>query len=382
MRRWGNVLVVAEVAIAVLLTIGAGLLVRSYVALVHVDPGFDTSGLLAVELNAGGPRYDTPEKRRTFWRDLVGAAAALPGVQAAGAASQLVLTGQGAGWTGSFSIAGRPLDDYGTEVTHMEVTPGYFAAMHVPILRGRPITDRDTADAPPVALINETLAREYFPNEDPIGQRVVFNKAPSATDTWITIVGVAGDVHQTSLDLAPRIQFYTPHTQTPRTGMTLLVRSAGDPTLVAGPVRRAIAGIDPELAVSSIRTMDDVRSASVRRQAFLMTLLLTFAGVGIVLALVGVYGVMAQFARARRHEMGIRLALGASAGSVGGWCSARGCGWSRSGSRSASPARWPRRGPCRRCSSPSNPPIHSRSPPSPRCCSRRPPRPRGCRPGA
>jgi putative ABC transport system permease protein len=316
LRRWGHALVVAEVAIAVLLTVGAGLLVRSYAALVQVDPGFETSGQLAVELNAGGARYDTPEKQATFWRRFAEAARALPGVEAAGAASQVVLTDEGNGWTSSFSIAGRAPDEYGTEVTHMEATPGYFAAMRVPILRGRDFTDRDGADAPPVAIINETLARQFFPNEDPIGQRIVFSKAPEPDDTWITIVGVAGDVHQTSLDLAPRIQITTPHAQTPRTGMVLHVRTAGDPTLLAGPIRRALSDLDPELAISSFRTMDDVRAASLRRQQFLMTLLLVFAGVGLVLALVGVYGVMAQFARARRREIGIRVALGARTAQV------------------------------------------------------------------
>ncbi len=314
--RWGNLLVVTEVAIAVMLAVGAGLLVRSYAALVRVDPGFETRGLLAVEVNAGGTRYDTPEKQRVFWQRFVEAAGALPGADAAGAASQLVLTDEGNGWTSSFSIAGRDPDAFGTEVTHMEVTPGYFAAMHVPILHGRDFTDRETADAPPVALVNETLAREFFPNEDPVGQRIVFSKAPGTDPAWITIVGVVGDVHQTSLNLATRTQIVTPHAQTPRTAMVLLVRATGDPTLLAGPVRRALADLDPALAISSVRTMDDVRAASVRRQQFLMTLLLTFAGVGVVLALVGVYGVMAQFARDRRHEMGIRLALGASAADV------------------------------------------------------------------
>jgi putative ABC transport system permease protein len=316
MRRWGHALVVAEVGIAATLTIGAGLLVRSYAALLRVDPGFDTHGLLAVQLNAGGARYDAPAKQQAFWSELTDAARALPGVEAAGAASQLVLTDEGNGWTSQFSIAGHGPDDYGTEVTHMTVTPGYFAAMRVPVLRGRAFTDRDGPAAPPVVIINETLAREFFPNEDPVGQRVTFRRAPGPDAPWLTIVGVVGDVHQTTLDVAPRTQFITPHAQTPSTRMVLLVRTAGDPARLAGPVRAAVAALDPEIAIASIRTMDDVRADSVHRQQFLMTLLLAFAGVGLALALVGVYGVMAQFARVRRHEMGIRLALGASAGAV------------------------------------------------------------------
>ncbi len=316
MRRWGHALVVVQVAIAAMLTVGAGLLVRSYAALVRVDPGFDASGLLAVELNAGGARYGTPDAQRAFWGGLVDTAAALPGVEAAGAASTLVLTGAGTGWTSQFSVAGREPGAYGTEVAHMEATPGYLEALGVPVVRGRGFTDRDTADAPPVVLINESLAREYFPGEDPIGQRVVFSKAPSPDDMWMTIVGVVGDVHQTSLDAAPRIQFFTPFAQTPRSAMVLMARTAGDPARLAAPIRQAIAGIDPNLAISSIRTMTDVRAASVRRQQFLMTLFAAFAAVGLVLALVGVYGVIAQVARARRREMGIRLALGASAADI------------------------------------------------------------------
>jgi putative ABC transport system permease protein len=307
--------VVAEVALALILTVGAGLLVRSFRELQRVAPGFDGTGVLAVAMALPAARYDAPDKVVGFWDELVRRAAALPGVDRAAATSNLPLSAPH--WTSDFSVAGRAPDEYGVDVVHREVTPGYFPLMRVPLVRGRWFTDDDRGSAPPVVLINEALARRYFPNEDPVGKRVAFDRRPDSTSVWRTIVGVVGDEHQTTLTRGPKIEFIAPVAQDRRRGMTLVVRSEGDPLALAPAVRRLVAELDPKLAIESVKTMAEVRRASVATQRFLMTLLLAFAVTGLLLAVVGVYGVMAQAAKGRIREMGIRMALGARTSEVG-----------------------------------------------------------------
>jgi putative ABC transport system permease protein len=265
--------------------------------------------VLTVALGASGPRYDSDEKVQAFYADVLRRVRALPGVTDAAATAELPLTDWG--WTSQFSVAGRAPGEYGNEVAHREVTPGYFRTMRVPVIRGRAFTQQDAAKAPRVVLINEALARQFFAGQDPIGQRVTFDKSPDSTSVWRTIVGVVGDERQTSLGTETKIQFMTPFAQETRQEMTLVIRTPGDPSTLAPAVRRIVSAVDPGLAIASVRTMADVRSASLARQRFLMMMLLVFAGVGIALAVVGVYGVMAQYARGRSREMGIRLALGA-----------------------------------------------------------------------
>jgi putative ABC transport system permease protein len=309
MQRWGHALVIGEVAIALLLMMGAGLLVRSFLELTQVAPGFDARGVLTVQMSASGPRDDSFDNVRMFYDELLRRVRALPGVTNAAATSELPLTSWG--WTSQFSVAGRAPDQYGNEVAHREVTPGYFRTMRVPVIRGREFTEQDGAKAPPVVLINQTLARQFFAGQDPVGQRVAFDKSPDSASVWRTIVGVVGDERQTSLGTETKIQFMTPFAQEVRTEMALVIRTPGTPSTLAPAVRRIVSAVDPGLAIASVRTMADVRSASLARQRFLMTMLLVFAAVGVVLAVVGVYGVMAQYARGRSREMGIRLALGA-----------------------------------------------------------------------
>jgi predicted permease len=313
-RRWGDALVVAEIALALVLTIGAGLLVRSFRQLARVAPGFDGTGVLAVTMALPGPRYDTPEKVVGFWDELVRRARALPGVAAAAATSNVPLSPSH--WTSDFSVAGRAADEYGVDVVHREVTPGYFGVMRVPLVRGRLLTDEDRAGAPPVVLINAALARRYFRDEDPIGKRVAFDRHPDSTSSWRTIVGVVGDEHQTTLTREPKIEFIAPVAQDRRRGMTLVARTTGDPLALAPVLRRLVAELDPKLAIESVKTMAEVRRASVATQRFLMTLLLAFGITGLLLAVVGVYGVMAQVAKGRLREMGIRMALGARRSTV------------------------------------------------------------------
>ncbi len=311
-RRWGDALLVSQVAMALALTLGAGLLVRSYLGLQRVEPGFDSRHVLAVRVDLPGIRFDSTSKILAFYGDLEREARALPGVEAAAVVSAVPLGPPS--WSSQFAVAGREALD--GQVVHRELSPGYQKVMRVPLLRGRLLTAADRREAPYVVLINQTLARTYFPGRDPIGQRIAFDRVPDSSSTWRTIVGVVGDERQGSLSEPSQPEFLAPYPQEARSGMTLLVRTLDEPALLAPAVRRIVAGLDPDLAITSIQTMDRVRAASLARDRFLTVLMLSFAGVGMVLGMVGVYGVVAQLARRRTREMGIRIALGAKAGEV------------------------------------------------------------------
>ncbi|MGH7670729.1 MAG: ABC transporter permease, partial [Gemmatimonadaceae bacterium] len=269
-----------------------------------------SDGVLAVRLSLGSLKYDSTRKVAVFFDELQRRAAALPGVDAAGLTEELPLTSWG--WTSQFVADGWPADRYGADVAHRAVSPGYFRTMRVPILRGRDFTHADGPDAPKVALINETLAITYFRGQNPIGRRVAFDKTPDSASTWYTIVGVVGDERQTSLADPTKVQITTPFEQAPSSDMSLVVHTRGDPSALGPSLRRVVHDLDPALAVVSMQTMTAVRSTSLARQRFFMTMLLVFAIVGLTLALVGVYGVIAQLARGRRREVSIRIALGAS----------------------------------------------------------------------
>jgi putative ABC transport system permease protein len=320
-RQWGDHLVVAEVAIALLLTVGAGLLVRSFWSLRRVDPGFDGTGVLAVSIDLPESRYDTGDKMQGFFDDLARRVRALPGVSETALTSNVSLATSG--YTSDFVVAGRAPGEYGTEVIHRVVSPEYFRAMRVPLVRGRAFAETDRATSPPVLIINEALARSYFPGQDPVGQRMTFDKVPDSTSVWATIVGVVRSEHQTSLAKDPQIEAFIPFAQEQSSGMTLLVRlvcganvATCDASTVAPAVRRLVSESDPNLALASVKTLTNVLASSLARERFLMTLLLVFAVVGLLLAVIGVYGVLAQLARRRVREMGIRIALGAQGSQV------------------------------------------------------------------
>jgi putative ABC transport system permease protein len=312
-RRWANALVVAEVAIALLMTVGAGLLVRSVWHMRHVDPGFDPRGVLAVRYQLDS-RYDTDEKMEAFTAQLIERARSIPGVTNVAITGVVSLSDYG--WTTDYIAAGRPSDGYGTEAMHRLVSPEYFATMKVPVLRGRAFTSAETRDQPYVALINDVLARAHFSGQDPIGQRIAFERAPTTETRWYTIVGVVGAERTRGLDGAPNAEVYESILQTPHRNGSLMLRTEGDPAALAPAARALLRELGPLNPVYSVRTMESVRELSMARAVFLTTLLLMFAVVGLVLAVVGVYGVLAHAARNRTREMGIRIALGARASQV------------------------------------------------------------------
>ncbi|HMA42976.1 MAG TPA: ABC transporter permease [Gemmatimonadales bacterium] len=315
LRHWADMLVVGEVALALMLTVGAGLLVRSFWRLQHVEPGLDPHGVLAVGIDL--PRgYDSAATQRTFFGALQERVRALPGVVDVAEALVAPFAGGGVGYTSDFHIAGRPANDYGTEIGHDYVTPDYFTALRIPLRAGRYFTPADRSGSVPVTIINEALAHRYFRGANPVGQRITFDKFPDSTSVWRTIVGVVGDVRQSGMAIEPLIEAYEPAAQQANSYMTLLVRTRGDVAALTPPIRRVMAELDANVVPDLVRPLERMQARSIADRRFIMWLLLIFAATGVLLALVGVYGVMTQLGRRRTREMGIRLALGARAPQV------------------------------------------------------------------
>ncbi|MFZ0063159.1 MAG: ABC transporter permease [Pyrinomonadaceae bacterium] len=311
-KRTRSILVAVEVALSLVLLIGAGLMIKSFIRLQQTHLGFNTENLLTMGLTLSESRYPEDQQQVAFFQRTLEQVRALPGIQSAGVTTGLPLTLSLSG--SDFRVEGQPEPEAGKEmiINTRSVSPGYFSTLGISLLKGRDFSDRDKSEAPAVAIVNQDLVRTYFPNEDPIGKRITFTDGES----WLSVVGVIGDVKQLSLGSHAKPEVYFPFLQAASPSMSLVVRTTTSPLSQVAAVKGQIREIDKDLPIEDPNTMQQLLAESVSGPRFNMLLLTVFAVVALVLALVGIYGVMSYTVTQRTHEIGIRVAVGAQSSDV------------------------------------------------------------------